>query len=106
MDKNLTAFSVVELEQESNGETVIANNHLFSTWDKAMAFLHARYLDVRLKVDFVGEHSADFDCDKGWYFIVDKEGNSFEGRISKCLTLDADITPEMEEDWKESNQEG
>lgn len=102
MDK-VTAFSVVELTQECNNEKVISDNHLFSTRENALAFLHKQYLDIRLKMDAsCGEFASDWS-DDGYYSCVANDGDSYEGYISECLTVDAAITPDIIADWKKSN---
>lgn len=95
----MTAYSVVELTQESNEEKVISDNLLFSTRENALAYLHSRYLDIRLGMD--GDEFASEWSDDGYYSCVNTDGDCYEGYVSECLAVDAAITPEIVADWNE-----
>ena len=83
-----TAYAVVELRQECNHEKILTDTNLFSTREKALAYLYERYDHYRLWVDAgVGEFSADYSED-GWYEVVDNDGDSYEGHLSGCLTIE------------------
>ena len=83
-----TAYAVVELSQECNHEKILTDTNLFSTREKALAYLHERYDHFRLMADAgAGEFSSDYSED-GWYEVVDKDGDSYEGHLSEKLTID------------------
>ena len=83
-----TAYAVVELRQECNKEKILDDTKLFSTREKALAYLYERYDHYRLWVDAgAGEMSADYSED-GWYEVVDNDGDSYEGYLSECLTIE------------------
>lgn len=83
-----TAYAVVELRQECNQEKTIDDTKLFSTREKALAYLYERYDHYRLMADAgAGEFSADYSED-GWYEVVDNDGDSYEGYLSGCLTIE------------------
>ena len=83
-----TAYAVVELRQECNNEKILTDTKLFSTREKALAYLYERYDHYRLWVDVgAGEMAADYSED-GWYEVVDNDGDSYEGHLSGCLTIE------------------
>ena len=97
----MKAYSIVELSQECNKEKGLDNNYLFSTREKALAFLHHQYVEMRAKMDATcGEFTSEFSED-GWYECVNKDGDSYEGYISECIEVDAKMTAEIEAEWQE-----
>ena len=83
-----TAYAVVELRQECNKEKTIDDTKLFSTREKALAYLHERYDHYRHWADTgAGEMASEYSED-GWYEVVDNDGDSYEGYLSECLTIE------------------
>lgn len=82
-----TAYAVVELYQECNGDKHLIDTTLLATREKAVAFLHERYDNARLWADSgSGEMASDFSED-GWYSVVDNDGCVKEGYMSERLPI-------------------
>ena len=82
-----TAYAVVELEQESNGEKTLADTRLFRDRAAALEYLHRQYLKARESADSgAGEFSEDYSED-GWYAVVDNDGDLKEGYLSEEIPI-------------------
>lgn len=85
----MKVYSVVELEKPNGEEKIISDNNIFSSREKALQYVHERYLSTREKVDCgCGEKIAEYSGD-GWYAVEDNDGNYYEGYISEALEIDS-----------------
>ena len=85
-------YIVTELTQECNKDKVLSDSFAFSSRDKAVEFLRRRYDRARLNADAgPGEFLADYS-DDGWYEVVDKDGDSYEGYISEGIVIDKEVS--------------
>lgn len=83
----MTAYSVVELVQESGRDKTIDNNILFAKREDALEYIMTRYNELKEIIDKTTQIFNEEYSEDGWYEIADKEDNIYECYISDCLTI-------------------